>query len=177
MNYFTIKHREAVEALKARGFPVPAALDITDDPSPLSLTTRDDIGAWVAQHGGGEEETRLLEKAVGALVRTPPYVEALVTDAAVRISILDGAPHGLVSEMDRHSSALALHAKALRQKPPPVQDAAPAKPKPSSSQSPAAKAPPQPSPFRRDSAPVSEAEIARRKAALANGLKPRASNG
>ena len=114
VNYFTAQCLEAIAELKARGFPVPPALENGDEPRALALTTREDIGAYVALHGGGEDEARLIAKIVAALTRTPRYLEALASDLSLRVSILTGEAVGLVSEMDRHSAALLIHARALR---------------------------------------------------------------
>ena len=183
-NYFTAKHLEALSELRGKGFPIPPALTV-DEPQPLALTTRADIGAYVEQHGGGEDEVRLLNQVVAALVRTPRYVEALAADLSVRVSILTGEPHGLVSEMDRHSAAMQAHARALRgaAKPAGVRDVAPGQPKPPppqppkppapppAPQKPALTTPPSPGPFR-NGGPLSAAEVERRKQALA-ALKPK----
>jgi hypothetical protein len=182
-NYYVAQCLEALSELKAKDFPVPQALTV-DAPQPLALTTREDIGAYVALHGGGADEARLLGQIVAALTRTPRYVEALAADLSVRVSILTGEPHGLVSEMDRHSAALLIHTKAVRSPPKPagVRDAAPGQPKPPQTQSPkppapaaankpASTTPPAASPFR-NGGQLSAGEIEKRKQALA-ALKPK----
>jgi hypothetical protein len=181
MNYHMEKHLEALAELKARGFPVPPALDNQDEPQPLALTTRADIAAYVAQHGGGQDEARLLDKVVAALVRTPRYTDAVAADLGVRVSIITSEAVGPVSEMDRHSAALLIHARALRgSKPAGVRDVAqadqkppPQSPKPTKSPAPKVAAPPPPTPFR-NGGQLSAGEIEKRKQALA-ALKPKTS--
>ena len=181
MNDHAAKCAEALAELKTKGFPVPAALESGDEP--LALATREDVGAYVALHGGGEDEARLLAQIVAALTRTPRYIEALASDLSLRVSILTGEAAGPVSEMDRHSAALLIHARALRSasKPAIAQDVAPAKPKPPPPQPPKPPAPPSiaaqrpappaASPFS-NGGPLSAAEVERRKEALAS-LKPK----
>jgi hypothetical protein len=184
-DYHTARCPEALSLLRARGFPVPAAFENASEPQALALTTREDIASYVSSHGGGEDETRLLVAIVAALTRTPRYVEALASDLSLRVSILTGEAVSPVSEMDRHSAGLLIHARALRSASKAgVQDIAPAKPNPPPPQPPKPPAPPplaaqkaaaatlpSPSPFR-NGGPLSAAEIERRKEALA-ALKPK----
>lgn len=173
MNFFAKTHADALEALKARGFPIPPALANASDPRPLAISTRSDIAAYVEAHGGGEEEARILGQAMAALTRTPFYIEALAADLSERVSILTGAAVGPVSELDRHSAALQIHAKAVRSnKPAGVPDAAPTRPKPPPQPSkppappPPAAQKPASTPFR-NGGQLSAAEVERRKRALA----------
>jgi hypothetical protein len=185
IDYYAARCFDALSLLRAKGFPAPAALESVSEPQPLALTTRDDVGPYVASHGGGEDEARLLVAIVAALTRTPRYFEALASDLCPRVSILTGEAIGLVSEMDRQSAALLVHARALRSASKAgVQDLAPAKPKPPpqppkppapppiAAQKAEATTPPPPNPFR-NGGQLSAAEIERRKQALAS-LKPRA---
>ncbi len=149
MSYYVTRCLEALSELRAKGFPVPPALTV-DEPQPLALTTREDIGAYVALHGGGEDEARLLGQAVASITRTPRYQEALAADLSARVSILTGEAVGLVSEPDRLSAALQINAKALRAtpKPPPPQTPKPPPPPPAETHkaSAAAHKPPAPAP-------------------------------
>jgi ProQ/FINO family len=179
LSYYVAQCLEALSELKAKGFPVPRALTV-DEPQPLALTTREDIAAYVARQGGGEDEARLLGQTVAALTRTPRYVEALAADLSARVSILTGEAVGLVSETDRHSAALQIHARAMRSnKPAGVRDVAPAMPKPAAAPkppqppAPKAAAPLPPTPFR-NGGQLSAGEIEKRRQALA-ALKPKTS--
>ena len=166
MNYYAIKHREALDALAAKGFPVPPALDRLDDLAPLAISTRQDVLAYVEAHGGGADEIALMGKAVSCLAKTTRYLKAAAREDSVRVTIA-GEVVGPVSEEHRAAARLALDARAQRAtKPkPPPQTPKPAPPPP------AAQRPP--SPFRRG-APVSAEEIERRRQALASLMAKRA---
>jgi hypothetical protein len=185
MNHNAEKCLELLAEIKARGFPVPPAINVAE-PQPLALTTRDDIAAYVAAHGGGADEARLLGRLVGSLTRTSRYQDALAADLSARVSIITGETVDLVSESDRHSAALQIHAKAVRfSRPPasvreiapaapkasPISKPAPAAPPPVATQKPVAPPPSSPAPFR-NGAQLSDAEIEKRRQALA-ALKPK----
>jgi hypothetical protein len=98
--------------LKARRLPIPPALT-GEESMPLALSTRADMAVWAAAHGYDEAAVAMLKRLIAATVRSGPYQKALAADLSMRHS-LDGEPVELVSEMDRHSAALALHARALK---------------------------------------------------------------
>jgi sRNA-binding protein len=181
MNYFSTKHREVLDALRARDFPVPEALSNFDEPRPLALTTRSDIEAYVACHGGGDEEIALMGRAVSFLTKAIKYIKATARDGAVRVSIT-GEIVGPVSEEHRAAARRMLEARAARAK----AKASAGKPRPPPPQAPRPPAPPPsppaaqmrktaPNPFRRG-APISAEEVERRRQALAS-LKPKAAHG
>jgi hypothetical protein len=146
---------KALAELKAKGFPIPPALANNDEPRPLALSTHSDVNDYVALHGFGADEARLLDRAIGSLVRTPRYQEALAADLSMRFAIT-GEPVEPVSETDRLSASLLINAKALRSIPASLRPTPSQPPKPS----------PSLSPFRNGGS-LSTAEIERRKQALA----------
>lgn len=170
MNYHAAKHQEALSALKAKGFPIPPALDRLDDPAPLALSTRQDVLAYVEAHGGGADEIALMGIAVSCLAKTTHYLKATAREGAVRMTIA-GEVVGPVSEEHRAAARLALDARAKRAAKP-----KPTAPKPiaaRAARAAAAKGPPPPNPFRRG-APISAVEVERRRTALASLRKARA---
>lgn len=113
--------------LKARGLPIPPVLT-GEESMPLALSTRADAPVWAAAHGYDEAAIAFLGRAIAATVRSGPYQRALAADLSMRHS-LDGEAVALVSEMDRHSAALSVHARALKDaSAQPPEKAAPPKP-------------------------------------------------
>ncbi len=100
-----------IDQIRARGMPVPAAL--IGEAKPLALSTRSDLPAWGERNGYDEDALRLLNSAIGAHVRSAAYQLALSADLAERVD-LDGRAAGNVSELDRHSAALLLFTRGLR---------------------------------------------------------------
>jgi hypothetical protein len=177
------KHAKAaakLAQLMARGFPIPPALADIDKPRPLALSTREDVDAFVALHGGGPEEAKLLGKAVMELTQTARYKKALAAEGSERITLM-GEPAGPVADEARRHAAQELREMAERAamatpKPPPPQIPQPPPPPPSappvaapglpmSSANPTTK--PASNPFR-DGRPISAAEVERRRQALAS---------
>ncbi len=163
-----------LDELKARGLPIPAVL--IGEPRPLALATRQDLPAWGERNGYDEDALRLLNSAIGAHVRSAAYQLALSADLAERVD-LDARAAGNVSELDRHSAALLLFTRGLRDEvkrgaKPALKAAEPSTaPSASSSPSPSALSPPSPAaPAKRPIirlGGLSPEEIERRRIALA----------
>jgi hypothetical protein len=92
--------------------PTPLRWALEEDPQPLALSTRSAWPEWAAAHGYSAEQTKILEACVGKLVRSIAYLQALVSDISGRYDA-DGGFVEPVSVWDRHSGALALHARTL----------------------------------------------------------------
>jgi hypothetical protein len=105
----------ALAELRLKGFPIPAALDL-DHPRPLAVSVQADVNAYVKAHGFGPAEAKALGRIIMNLTRVPRYQEAVAADLSVRVS-LSGEIVGPVSDLDRHSAALWLHARAIRNAP------------------------------------------------------------
>jgi hypothetical protein len=187
-DYFTKKFTEAIAALKARGKSIALAL-LEAEPAPLALSTWDDVTGFAALHEYGNDDVALLRKAVWALTKTPRYQAAAASDLSVRVSVLTGETCGTVSDLDRHSSAMAIFPRTIREaarnsvvptiaaskpKPPPPQAPKPPAPPPEPPP-PAAKTSPMlgSSPFRvAGPGPLSREEQERRAAVIKAGLLP-----
>ena len=77
------------------------------------------MATWAIDRGYDDRQLAALEAALGSLVRSPWYREAMAADLSERHDA-DGRPVGHVSELDRHSAALMLHRHALRKAGPAV---------------------------------------------------------
>jgi hypothetical protein len=103
------KAASLLDELKARGLPIPAALE---ESLPLALTTRADLPVWAAAHGYDAAALVVLNRAIAKTVHGHVYQRALGMDLSERHT-LDGAPVEQVSGPDRLTAALNLHRQAL----------------------------------------------------------------
>jgi hypothetical protein len=106
------RFRQLLDELLARGLPAPAVL-VAGEPLPLALSTRVDLPIWAAAHGYDAEATDTLQSIIRMTVRSAAYQRCLAADLGWRFS-LDGEAIEPVSQSDRHSAALNLHARALK---------------------------------------------------------------
>jgi hypothetical protein len=102
-----------LDQLRAFGLPIPAAL-ASPGPAPFALSTRDDLPRWAAARGYDEAALKMLQRAIAATTRSPPYQKALASDLSVRFS-LDGEAVEYVDPADRLTAALTVHARALKE--------------------------------------------------------------
>jgi hypothetical protein len=49
---------------------------IGPEPRPLAIETREALPAWTAKHGYDEEATEILNRLIGAITRSAPYLAA-----------------------------------------------------------------------------------------------------
>src|SRR6516162_3426850 len=104
----------ALAPLIAAGLPLPFPLTeaLKDNPSPLALSTREAWPEWAAAKGYDPEQADRLMQSIRRLRSSAGYLQALAADLSLRYDA-DGAVTENVSDLDRHSAALALHARAL----------------------------------------------------------------
>ena len=103
------------QELLAAGRPIPVPLEraVGGETVPLALSTRADLPVWCELRGYSTEQTARLMKAVGELVRTPRYLEAVAADLAERHDV-DGKPVEPVAREHVLTAALMLHAREVR---------------------------------------------------------------
>ncbi len=108
--------QDLAEGLIAAGLALPAPLQwaLRGDVRPLAIGAHEAWAAWAAEHGYDAAQTATLIIALGKLARSGAYRNALADDQSARYGV-DGQATGRVSEFDRRSAALMIHARALRE--------------------------------------------------------------
>ena len=108
--------QELAEGLIAAGLALPAPLQwaLRGDVRPFAIGSHEAWAAWAAEHDYDAAQTATLLAALGKLARSGAYRNALADDQSARYGV-DGQTTGRVSEFDRHSAALLIHARALRE--------------------------------------------------------------
>jgi ProQ/FINO family len=111
-----VSFQDLAEGLIAAGLALPTPLQwaLRGDVRPLAIGAHEAWAAWAAEHGYDAAQTATLLVALGKLARSGAYRNALADDQSARYGV-DGQATGRVSEFDRHSAALLIHARALRE--------------------------------------------------------------
>ena len=111
-----VNFQDLAEGLIAAGLTLPAPLQwaLRGDVRPLAIGAHEAWAAWAGEHGYDPAQTATLLVALGKLAHSGAYRNALADDQSTRYGV-DGQATGRVSDFDRHSAALIIHARALRE--------------------------------------------------------------